>query len=251
MYVIPCTLSYALVLEAQTLIEDYLKDIGKSRYIIEDDEFSRPRRIAEFMRDLLALNSKIYLTVGEPLDPFGNRVDFQGRSVDSRGRIVDTTRYICRNGAVTADPQRDHEYTTELSGAIVRSFEKNNRPQSTHIVAFLVHVFMRRQHKDADVYRALREGLGPAGLPTDTALHSLDRLLAELRRRSEAGLMTLANDLDGRSAAEILDEALRYFGSYHRSRAVYRDGVRLQSEDPELVYYYHNRLAGYGLESVV
>ena len=47
-FVVPCTLNYHLVLEGETLIEDHLKDVGKSRYIIVDDEFSKPRRIAAF-----------------------------------------------------------------------------------------------------------------------------------------------------------------------------------------------------------
>src|SRR5690606_23791415 len=40
-YVVPATINYRLVLEAETLIEDYLEETGRSRYIIEDDEFSR------------------------------------------------------------------------------------------------------------------------------------------------------------------------------------------------------------------
>lgn len=251
LYVVPVTISYALVLEAQTLIEDYLQDIGKSRYIIQDDEFSRPRRIAEFMRDLLALDSKIYITFGEPLDPFGNVVDFQGRSLDPRGRIVDPSRYVCRDGEVVSDVQRDHAYTSELSAAIVRGFERHNRIQSTHLLAFVVHVLMRRAQEGADLYRVLREGLGKAGLPQDVVIGALDRLLVAVRRRADAKGIALATEVEGKSASEVLEGALRYFASYHSRRAVHRDGTRIQTDDPELVYYYHNRLAGYGFEADV
>jgi glycerol-3-phosphate O-acyltransferase len=48
-YFVPATLNYALVLEAETLIEDHLKGAGQSRYIIEDDESSRARRVYSFM----------------------------------------------------------------------------------------------------------------------------------------------------------------------------------------------------------
>ncbi|MCK6576423.1 1-acyl-sn-glycerol-3-phosphate acyltransferase, partial [Myxococcota bacterium] len=40
--VVPVTLSFSLVLEAETLIEDSLEEEGKRRYIITDDEFSEP-----------------------------------------------------------------------------------------------------------------------------------------------------------------------------------------------------------------
>ena len=38
-YIVPATLSFQLVLEAETLIDDFLKEAGKARYIISDDEF--------------------------------------------------------------------------------------------------------------------------------------------------------------------------------------------------------------------
>ena len=41
-FFVPTTLSFQLVLEAETLIDDFLKEVGKSRYIISDDEFSSP-----------------------------------------------------------------------------------------------------------------------------------------------------------------------------------------------------------------
>ena len=42
MFIVPATLSFQLVLEAETLIDDFLKEVGKSRYIITDDEFASP-----------------------------------------------------------------------------------------------------------------------------------------------------------------------------------------------------------------
>ena len=49
LFIVPATLSYQLVLEAETLIDDFLKDVGKSRYIISDDEFARPHRVLDFL----------------------------------------------------------------------------------------------------------------------------------------------------------------------------------------------------------
>ena len=63
-FIVPATVSYHLVLEAETLIEDYLKDEGKSRYIIEDDEFSRPERVVNFVSSLLAMDGQIHVRFG-------------------------------------------------------------------------------------------------------------------------------------------------------------------------------------------
>jgi hypothetical protein len=49
-YFVPTTINYALVLEAETLVEDWLKEKGRARYIIEDDEFSQHRALGAFFR---------------------------------------------------------------------------------------------------------------------------------------------------------------------------------------------------------
>src|SRR6185436_18130912 len=98
MFIVPATISYELVLEAETLIDDFLKEVGKSRYIITDDEFSKPKRVFDFVRQLFSLDSKIFFTIGRGMDPFGNPVDDDGESLDPRGRRVDPSRYVLVNG---------------------------------------------------------------------------------------------------------------------------------------------------------
>ena len=248
-YVVPCTISYGLVLEAETLIEDHLREVGKARYIIVDDEFSQVKRIAQFLRDLIKLDGRIYLTFGAPLDPFGNRVDFQGRSLDPRGRPVDITRYVCKDGHVVEDEQRDHEYTSELSTAIVGSFSDNNRLQSTHLAAFTAFQLMRWREPDGDVYRVLREGSGPIGFGRDEVATALAGVLAAARQKVAAGRLKLDPRMDGLAAGDVLDQALAAFECYHTRRALRRESDRIHVDDAELVYYYHNRATGYGLEA--
>ena len=87
--VVPVTLSCSLVLEAETLIEDALAVEGKSRYIISDDEFSRPTAVLKFVRQLMDLDASVVVGFGQPLDLFGNVVDDRGQSLDGQGRAFD------------------------------------------------------------------------------------------------------------------------------------------------------------------
>ncbi|MEC8022686.1 MAG: 1-acyl-sn-glycerol-3-phosphate acyltransferase, partial [Myxococcota bacterium] len=250
-YYLPCTISYGLVLEAQTLIEDHLKAAGRSRYIIIDDEFSRPRKIAEFALELLRLKSRIYITFGQPLDPFGNRVDFQGRSVDPRGRPIDIRGYICRDGELVDDLQRDREYTSELARSIVHSYECDNRLQSTHLVAFTVFHMMERTYPTYDLYRLLRDAASLSSFTEAQVLVTLERVLERVRRMAENRKIRLDPRLDGRDAKAVLDHGLKYFGSYHHQPAVAREGKRIVIHDAELTYYYRNRADGYDIEQVI
>ena len=72
MYFVPATINYALVLEAESLIEDYLKEKGQARYIIEDDEFSQLDRWLSFFRRLTHYGAACVLRYGPAIDPFGN-----------------------------------------------------------------------------------------------------------------------------------------------------------------------------------
>ena len=85
-FVVPCTLSYPLVLEASSLIENYLRTEGGPHYLDVADEYDRPRRWLTFLRRLRELDQRARLWVSRPLDWLGNDVDLEGRSRDLRGR---------------------------------------------------------------------------------------------------------------------------------------------------------------------
>ena len=63
-YIVPATINYRLVLEAETLIDDYLAETGKNRYIITDDEFSRVGRLVEFFRKILVHEGSVIVRFG-------------------------------------------------------------------------------------------------------------------------------------------------------------------------------------------
>jgi len=95
-FVVPATLSFQLVLEAETLIDDFLQEAGKSRSIITDDKSLMARRAAYFLDQIFTQESKMQFAVGRAMDPFGNDVDDDGESLGATGRRVDPRRYVMR-----------------------------------------------------------------------------------------------------------------------------------------------------------
>lgn len=246
-YYVPITLSYPLVLEAATLVEDYLAESGKHRYIIVDDEFSRVQRIVQFLRGLMEVDLRIHLRVGRALDPFGNDVDDEGRSLDPRGRAIEPSRYLLHDGEYDDDPVRDAEYTRSLAERITGAFRRENTVLPTHAVAYAVLDLARRKHPGFDLYRLLRT-LGPeTGLPQREVEERLERLLGELKALADKGAVRLEKTLAAGDVGGTLRQALRSFGTYHQTPVLERRGVRLHLTDPKLVFYYRNRLEGYGL----
>lgn len=246
-YIVPCTISYPLVLEAATLIDDYLREAGKQRYIIVDDEFSKARRWLDFLRGLFALDLRIYLTIGKPLDPFGNDVDEQGNSLDPRGRAIDSAEYLKVDGEIAEDSARDAVYTGNVARRIGEAFHRENVALPTNVVAFVFFELLRRKSNEDDLYRFLR-GLGPEiSLPMPEVEQALAVLLEELHALASSGGIRLSRSVGSGDVAEIMRRALKSFGTYHTEPVIQRKGVRLHVGDGNLIFYYRNRLDGYGL----
>lgn len=248
LFVVPCTINYELVLEAETLIEDYLKEAGKARYIIEDDEFSKPKIILDFVKKLFSLNSKIHVVAGQPLDVFGNQVDADGTSRDLRGRAVDRTRYVQRDGEPAFDAQRDEEYTRELAHAIVESFKHNTMPKTTNVLCHVIFGWLKEKAQGQDLYRMLRTGGPEESIPVPEAYERVDRTLQALRRLEAKKRILLDQPLRDYDVPALVNYALAHLSSYHRRAAVERRGDRLFHIDRKLIYYYQNRLEAHATE---
>lgn len=242
LYVVPVTINYRLVLEAETLIDDYLAETGKSRYIITDDEFSRIGRIVEFFRKILVHEGSVVVRFGRPLDPFGNDITDDGESIDRQGRAVDPASFVRgADGEVTDDDQRDAEYTRALGRRLAAAYPRLTVFHATHLVARAVHDAIARAAGTRDIYRLIRLPAPQLAIGVDRAIELLARLRARLADQPAWGVEhpRLAAQPDG----AVLDDAVRGLSSYHTRPIVLRREHTLHVEDVKLLYYYQNRTA--------
>lgn len=248
LYIVPATLSFSLVLEAETLIDDFLQEVGKSRYIITDDEASKPKRILDFLTQLFSLDSKIYFTVGRAIDPFGNDVDDAGESLDPRGRVIDPRGYVLRDGEVVVDAQRDAEFTREVGEKITDAYARDTVIQSTHVTAHAALLLLRKKNPHTDLVRLLRAGGKVDDLPLRELYEEVERQLTELRGMHARGAVRLGPAVAAGRADDVVNDAFKLFGCYHTRAALTRRGDRAFPTDRGLLFYYSNRLEGFRLE---
>jgi len=248
-FVVPTTINYQLVLEAETLIDDHLKATGKSRYIIEDDEFSRPRRILDFMTKLFSLHSKIDIVVSRPMDVFGNMVDDEGRSLDPKGRIIDRSRYVLTNDILGHEPQRDREYTRELARSVGEAFHRDTLIKSTNLVSYAAFQAQKQKNPKTGLYRLLRSST-ERSVPIKNLYRHVEQTHNRVLDLAQAGKVRIDETVRSHDAVAIVGEALAHLGSYHSKPAVVRRADRLLYPDPKLVLYYGNRLSGFGLDEL-
>jgi glycerol-3-phosphate O-acyltransferase len=240
LYVVPATINYRLVLEAETLIDDYLAETGKSRYIITDDEFSRVGRIVEFFRKILAHEGSVVVRFGRPFDPFGNDITDDGESIDRAGRHVDPASFVRgATGEVTDDDQRDAEYTRALGRRLAAVYPKLTVFHSTHLAARVMFDEVARRAGTRDIYRLMR--FPQTAVPKADALAAMDRLRARIAANPPWGAEH-PGFLDQASAAKLAD-GVKGLSTFHTRVAVEDRGDSLYASDMKLVYYYQNRTA--------
>ncbi len=246
LYVIPCTINYGLCLEAETLIEDHLKETGQNRYIILDDESNQPFQIWKFLKKITRLNSKIHIRYGEPLDIFGNNLDNQGNSIDKNNRSINIVNYLLKDHKVQASPQRDSVYIKHLGKKITQSFSENNVIMSTHITAFVAYELFQHQEKTLSLFQLMArdEVITPKELLFGTVSFILERL-NELQNQKKIILDSSLLDL---SSKDTIMHGIKQFLSFYGRRVLLLKGKKAVSKELKILYYYHNKLAGYGLE---
>lgn len=251
-FVVPVTLNYNFVLEAPSLIRQYLKLQGQERYYVENDEYSTSYKISAFLLKFFTKGSDISVSIGKAMDVLGNYVDEQGQSYDKNGRVIDTQEYFTVDGKIiSSNQQREDEYTRMLSERIVEEYHRINKVFASHLVAFTAFVTFQRQFKKLDLYNLLRLPEEDLSIPYEQFRASFESVLAKVHRMYNAGEIGVSPYLTG-EVDKIIEHGLKNVGMYHSKRPLIKNKKGdITTQDLNVLYYYHNRLAGYNLEKYV
>lgn len=246
-FIFPVTLSYPLVLEGHSLIEEFLGRAGRERYLQPaHDEPDRVGRWVGFLRHLLALDLDVHMRIGAPLDPFGCDVNADGHSLDPRGRVINAAGYLRSGGEIVAETARDHAYTELLEQALVRAYQRDNVVLGTWLVAYVAIEILRRKLATDDVFNLLRQLPPGTTIARGEVVSGLKEAHQQVTTLAASGGLALSEALTADPNA-LLERALRSFSSYHDVPVITARGAELVVGDPRLLYFYRNRLDGYGL----
>lgn len=247
-FIVPVVMNYNFVLEAPALIRNYLEMKGQERYYQESDKYEKSSRILKFLVAFFTKGNNVSVSIGKGLDLFGNYVDDDGMSIDASGNRINTRDYFLFRGKISANSQREEEYTRMLSEVIVKEYHRINRVQSSHLVAFTAFQMIREKYKKLDLYSVLR-------LPVDeieiqyvdfrVAFYKMRNKVIDLFNQGELDIAThMTEDID-----TIIDLGIANVGMYHSSRPVLKNKRGdIITQDINNMYYYHNRMNGYDLE---
>lgn len=252
LFVVPVILSYHFVLEAPSLIEDYLKKQGLQRNASRPDIHAIPSKLFKFICKLATISSSMVVSIGRPLDVLGNEVDEAGQSYDEQGASINTYSYFCNNGDNIPASQGFKEVTRKLCQATVQSFYKYNCVLSSHLVAFIAFALMRQEHANLDLRLFFElptyEFLIPYGILERTFIQ-VRKVLLKLYTSER---IKIAEHLQRGSIAEMIIHGIANLGVYHVRKPLLRNKAGdIITQDLHTLFYYHNRLVGYGFEKCI
>ena len=247
-YIVPLILSYHFVLDGQSLIDQYLKQQGKSRYFKEGKDYSGLSGIIRFIWKILSEGNEITLSFGKAMDVIGNPVDQEGNSKDKYGNTINMADYFISEGKVNTDIQRETEYTGLLAENIIKRFHSDNIVLSSHLLAFAAFEILCNENPKLDLFGILR-------LPTDDYIFDYNMLSATVRQLqktlvifAENEKLILSPEINS-SVDELISDGIKHLGTFHIKKPLKTNKIgKIISENFYLLYFYHNRLTGYGLE---
>jgi len=249
-FVVPMVMNYPFVFEASSLIEDYLASSGKHRFMPNDGGEAVPfLNILRFFWKLFSTRSEMWVRVGRPLDVFGNFVDEEGRSIGPNGTCIDPRRFFTTRGEITAVPQRDREYTMQLGRRISERYHAENVVLSSHLVAYSLFSALRKQYPALDLYRFLTLSRAQRAIPEARFYEEAEACFRMVRDAAGQGRLFLSNALLCGDVRIWVEDGVRQLGLFHDAKVVKVEDGAFSTEDMSLLYYYRNRLTGYGFGS--
>jgi len=238
---VPTTINYALVLEAETLIRDWLTEEGKARYIIEDDEFSQIDRWFAFFRKVVGMRGACIIRFGEPIDPFGNDIDEKGASVSPAGHVIDPGGYVERRGVPVVDEARDAAYTRDLGEVLAKRYESDTVLMSTQVVGHVLYRYLVQATPGMDLFARMRLR-GDVRVERDQVIRDLGEARDRLIDLERDGVVRISDVVRDESSDDLLEQGLGFWNGYHDSTAARLEGSQVVLCDPSLLLYYQNRL---------
>jgi glycerol-3-phosphate O-acyltransferase len=249
-FIVPLAIGYHFVLEASELIEQHLQAAGGGKFKRRRKEGVTWQGVWKFIKDLYSKSSEVYMSFGEPMDVFGNKVDAEGRSLDKFGKEVFATDYFTLDGTLTSNAQRESVYAKLLGDAVVDSYRRNNVILASNVVAFCAFHVLYQNYPGQNLTTLLNSQDSEYTIDYDVLVGAVGAVVSVLTEKASEAAVTLA-DAPWGEIDRMVVQGMEMLGIYHSRPVLAKKGKNLVTFDARLLFFYHNRLAGYGLEEAL
>ncbi len=244
--IVPVTFGYHFVLEAKKLIEEYLKNEGRSKYMRSKKK--EKGSLISLFRKFFSREIETYLRFGKPMDVLGFELNSVGESVDKKGDIIKLKGFFENDGIVTRNKQRESVYTKKLAQKIVESYHKNNVVLSSHLMAFIGFRELLDKYPDKEIYSIVNLPISSLKISKEVMTEKVEKYRSILLKMEEEGSLML-EPIFHDSIESLIEKGIYSVGIYHKKRPIALDKSleAYVSEDFKLLFYYYNKLVNYNL----
>ena len=219
-YIVPLVLDYHFVLEAKSLMEQYLKKTGKEQYYSKD-EFRNPFKVFQFIWKFFRQSSEIVVSFGKPFDILGNFVDEEGKSFDKHNNLINTKDYfVDHTGQINQDLQREAEYTKIVSERIVERLYKENVVLTSHVLAFTAFKYLEHENEGLDIFNLLRISYKSVIFEKERFHQLLAQVQKTILEFGETGELKVSDNVSG-DLDNLIKNGLSNLGILHDQKPLF------------------------------
>ncbi len=250
-FVVPLNIGYHFVLEASQLIDQHLQSVGREKYTRSKKTGPNFGDIWRFIKDLYSKDSEVYMSFGDPMDVFGNKVDDHGVSFDKFGHQVNIEDYFTFDGKLSGNSQRESVYAKMLGECVVSSYRKFNTILSSNVVSFVAFHLIYAEFEEMGLINLINQKNQKYKIEYNVFAEKVGQVINIIKEMSAQGDVTLSDE-NWDDTQEIISEGLRKLGIYHAVRVLEKkEDDKIVCADLKLLYFYHNRLINYDLETAM
>ena len=240
-FIVPITFNYQFVLEAPALINQYLISKGQEKFYLDNLGYSNSYKIFTFLLKFFTKGSDISLTIGNPLDVYGNYVDKNGNSLDKNNLIINSKSLYGKN---------KNDSLKKLSTKIKNEFLMGTQVFPSHIIAFTLFEKLCAKFKRLDFFTILRLSNEDLYMDLKEFKISYSKTLINIKNLEKNNKIKtskyLKNDIDSQ-----IENGINHLGMYHAEKLVVIKKMEIYVNNMKTLYYYRNRLKGFGLKKLI
>ena len=240
-FIVPITFNYQFVLEAPALINQYLVSKGQEKFYLDNLGYSNSYKIFKFLIKFFTKGSNISLSIGNPLDVYGNYVNKHGDSIDSNNKKIISKVSINKD---IKDSLKD------LSSKIYNEFHKGTQVFPSNIIAFTLFETICKKFKKLDFFTILRLSQEDLFIDIKKFKKSYKMMINEILILNSKNKIKIFNDLKNDIDIQI-ESGLENLGMYHAEKPVFIKNDKIHVRNMKLLYYYRNRLKGFGFRKII
>ena len=215
-HVVPVTINYNIVVEAEILIHYYLA--GRAEERIFGDKLDAGR-LEKLVARWAALDEEVAIRFGDPIESPESAEPMTG-SADSADEI-------------------ERQQTRELGAALTRAFRRHTVFFATHVTSRALYELATARAHTTDIHELLELAPGSLAFPADQVHAAIARFVAVVR--SSTGHGVLHDRVADMSSQAIAARALQAWRAGHGVDVVARADGRYVIGDLRLLYFYRNR----------